>query len=189
MALGIQGGGFEVPLASDIPRTGFVDAFIFCDLDGDGFLDIVIADLLEDRVQVLIGDGQGGFSAGGTFDVGRSPQRLSYADVNGDGNLDVLTANTKGHSVSVLLGKGDGTLEDAIDTMFEFSADPRDMTAADMDGDGVLDLVVGIQQGFLVSILPGNGDARSEPKRTIRRRVSSPGSIPPISTAMALLTS
>jgi FG-GAP-like repeat len=71
--------------------------------------------------------------------------------------------NLTGFSVSVLLGKGDGTFRQAVD--YSSASGTTAVLAADLDGDGILDLVAsdGIEPEG-VSVLKGNGDGSFQPQ-------------------------
>src|SRR5438874_6290524 len=66
------------------------------------------------------------------------------ADFNGDGVPDLAVSNSGCHlstpskTVSVLLGNGDGTFQAAVD--YPAGCDSTSVTAADLNGDGSLDL-------------------------------------------------
>jgi hypothetical protein len=72
-----------------------------------------------------------------------------------NGIPDLVVANYFNGSVSVLLGRGDGTFAPA--TNYQVNGEPTDVTAADLTGAGVMDLIVSNILGTL-TILPGNGD-------------------------------
>ncbi|HVS15844.1 MAG TPA: FG-GAP-like repeat-containing protein [Thermoanaerobaculia bacterium] len=78
------------------------------DIDGDGFLDVVLAKgrhwPLVDRV--LFGDGKGGFPR--ARDLGRSDRTYSgrLADLDGDGDLDIVLSND--HHDPKLVYRNDG---------------------------------------------------------------------------------
>ena len=61
------------------------------DLDGDGDLDLVVANQNDDEVTVLLNDGSGGFSeaAGSPVAVGNLPQAVTAGDLDGDSDLDL----------------------------------------------------------------------------------------------------
>ena len=76
------------------------------DVNEDGKLDILTANIGSSTVSVRLGDGAGGFSGATDVAVGFAPIGMTVADVNGDGKLDILTANMADNSVSVRLGDG-----------------------------------------------------------------------------------
>ena len=81
------------------------------DVNGDGNLDIVTANLAGSTVAILIGNGDGTFKAPVTAAVGANPVAIAPADLNGDGRLDIVTANQSPFSPSALPGDGDGTFQ------------------------------------------------------------------------------
>ena len=108
-------------------------------------------------VNVLIGDGSGGFTGG-------SPQQLNSTAPDsvqvgnfGNGNLDVAIANPDLNSVGVLLGNGDGTL--GTETDYAVGSGPVSLAVGDVNGDGKPDLVTANANDDSVSVLLGNGDA------------------------------
>lgn len=78
------------------------------DFDGDGNLDLATANFNGPSASVLLGDGSGTFSVGGTYPTGSSPYSVAVGDFNGDGKPDLVTSNFFGTidgrpSLSVLL--------------------------------------------------------------------------------------
>jgi hypothetical protein len=92
-----------------------------------------------------------------TYDVGAGPRSIVAADLNRDGRPDLLTANISSGSVSVLLNRGAGRFERLPDLVVNGASRA---TAADLDGDSELDLVVA---GTALSIFPGRGDGTFGP--------------------------
>jgi len=79
------------------------------DMNADGFVDLVVANLGGNSISVLLGDGTGGFTPvyplqSSTFGTGGDPIALTLADFSGDGRLDVATANWSG-SYTILTQK------------------------------------------------------------------------------------
>ena len=81
------------------------------DFNGDGKLDVAVANAGSNTVSVLLGDGLGAFGTAQVFAVGMKPEFVVAGDVNGDGILDLAVANVNSGTVTVLLGNGDGTFQ------------------------------------------------------------------------------
>jgi hypothetical protein len=76
-------------------------------------------------------------------------------DLTGKGTPDLVFANFGTLDVSVRLGRGDGTF--APEAHYNLSIQPLDVTALDLRGNGVMDLVTANWDGTL-SVLRGKGD-------------------------------
>jgi FG-GAP-like repeat/EF hand len=114
-------------------------AIATADMNGDGHPDLVIVNgFRTNHIAVLLGNGSGGFKRS-IFRGGHQAQWVITADFNADGAPDVATANAGG-GVSVLLGTGAGGLRHAVDYRTK-STMCSALTAADLSGDGILDLV------------------------------------------------
>ena len=101
----------------------------------------------------------GEFDPPRVFQAGSFPFSIAVGDFNEDGKLDVAVANSNllgsgSSSVGVLLGNGDGTLQPMV--RYGAGKRPRSVVAADLNGDGHLDLAVANQDGF-VSVYLGDG--------------------------------
>src|SRR5438552_9510290 len=129
------------------------------DVNGDGTLDLVVANSLANSISVLLGNGDGTFQAARTFDagLGSGPIWVVIADVNGDRKPDILLANQSRNSVGVLLGNGDGTFQPVMnfDTGGNFA---ESIAVGDFNGDGKLDVAVAHFMTNNVTVLLGNGD-------------------------------
>src|ERR1700733_7492061 len=92
------------------PTTGLEPtAIAIGDLDDDGKLDLVTANIDANTVSVLLGNGDGTFQTKLDYTTGEAPQAVAIADIDADGKLDLITANLDASTISVLLGNGDGT--------------------------------------------------------------------------------
>jgi hypothetical protein len=111
-AIGQARSGFVAPLAFDAGREP--TSVAVGDFNGDGHLDLTVANLGENTVSVLLGNDDGTFQAARNFPVGGFPRSLAVKDFNGDGILDLAVANCGSNTVSVLLGNGDGTAFEAM---------------------------------------------------------------------------
>jgi hypothetical protein len=116
------------------------------DLNCDGKLDIAVASESEPFVGVLLGRGDGTFDRTLTIPAGHAGSFILAADLDGDGYVDLATSNPDG-SATVLWGKGDGTFSRTVNykvTGALATADAFWIAAADLNGDGALDLIVSV---------------------------------------------
>jgi hypothetical protein len=127
------------------------------DLNGDGRLDVAVADDSHSSVSVLLNSGNGGLQDHVDYAVGFLPLSIAIGDLNGDGKADLATANTFGSSVSVLLNTGDGTFRPKVD--YATGPNPPDVAIGDLNGDGKVDLATANgNDANTVSVLIGRGD-------------------------------
>jgi FG-GAP-like repeat len=133
------------------------NAVALADINGDGHLDILVTNHYsgdhgdqDGSLAVLLGNGDGTFQTAVTYDPGGAASGLAIADLNGDGKLDAVVTesncgfcNNQGPSpaLAVFAGNGDGTFQSAV--RFAASADAVSVVAADLNGGGLPDLVVG----------------------------------------------
>src|SRR5262249_57760912 len=81
------------------------------DFNGDGVLDLAVANGGYNDVSVLLGNGDGRFEVARSFGTGSCPISVAEGDFDGDGVLDLAVANYSSNTVSVLLGNGDGSFQ------------------------------------------------------------------------------
>ena len=135
------------------------------DFNGDGKLDLAVANYDSNTVSILLGTGTGSFGAKTDFGTGIEPASVAVGDFNGDGKLDLAVTNF-GYSfagepiidprtVSILLGTGTGSF--GAKTDFGTGSGPASVAVGDFNGDGNLDLAVANFVDDTVSILLGTG--------------------------------
>jgi len=124
-------------------------AVISADLRKKGVLDLVVAEADNGIVGVLLGNGDGTFAPEADYFVPGAPLSVSAADFNGDGAIDLVVGivgdNNTG-PVAFLPGDGKGNFGSPITSPFEVNVPTgfatTSLVAADLNGDGLPDLVV-----------------------------------------------
>ncbi|MCZ6698075.1 MAG: FG-GAP-like repeat-containing protein, partial [Planctomycetota bacterium] len=98
--------GFSTVASIEI-EFAFLTALVVADLNGDGAVDVAVADSVFGCVNVLLNTG-GAFAVSGTIAVGDDPEGLAAADLDGDGDFDLATVNRESNNGSILINDGVG---------------------------------------------------------------------------------
>src|SRR5260370_268992 len=126
------------------------------DFNGDGRLDLVVANFGSANVSVLLGNGDGTFQAASNFPAGSNPRSVAVGDFHGDGLPDLAVANYNG-GVRVLLGNGDGTFQ-TTHVSYVAGSLPTSLAVADFNGDSWPDLAVANYGSNDISVLLNDGN-------------------------------
>ncbi len=131
------------------------------DLNGNTFLDLVVANRSSNNLSILQGRGDGSFIDQQPDQqpmVGGPPSAVALADVNGDDVLDILvTIASDTDNLLILLGNQDGDFDSAVRRTFSVGNAPSSVATADFNIDGNIDIVTANQDSDDVSILIGQG--------------------------------
>ncbi|HSE63453.1 MAG TPA: VCBS repeat-containing protein [Thermoanaerobaculia bacterium] len=154
--LGDDRGGFRPARGSPFAVGRAPYPLAVADFNADGKADVATPDVQGGTVTLLLGDGTGSFTParGSPFRVDPRPFFLLAARVNGDRAPDLVVSHDDIDTMTILVNDGRGG----------FAASPRvnvggrtwKTGAADFDGDGRTDLVVGTAPAS-VSFLSGDG--------------------------------
>ncbi|MER6202906.1 FG-GAP-like repeat-containing protein [Streptomyces sp. NPDC001586] len=174
--LGSGGGSFGAVTKYAAPLTStslFLGSAVIQDVNGDGHKDVISQDARGNVALVWLGDGSGALGAGAAVQLNptpgcdttgdnpcvvRFPTGVAVGDFDEDGKPDLATSNANTNNVATVLGNGDGTFGAATRFGLNGGTGPQGIAAADLNGDGHLDLVTSNSSAGTLSVLLGDGD-------------------------------
>jgi hypothetical protein len=131
------------------------------DLNHDGKLDLLVANIEDGTISVLLGDGQRHFTPapGSPFPCNPNPTVIAVADMNGDGNPDLVIANHQTPYITILLGDGKGGFKPSPHSPFATQSHPHPhgVAVADFLGDGKPAVVTDSGGRDQILLMPGDG--------------------------------
>jgi hypothetical protein len=168
-----NGDGTFTKETKTIATPDLAHGVVVADFNMDGFDDVAYAvdtavpnSSLSD-LYVSLGNGQGAFQTPTAPVATEIGEFLTTGDTNADSFPDVVSCsitrpnsgnNNVGPSLFVLLGKGNGTFQPTTTYTSDIPSDPH---LADVNGDGIPDIIAGGSSGALV--YQGNGDGTFQP--------------------------
>ncbi len=150
------------------PAGGTVQALVVADVNNDGIPDIAVtnaaAGTVGNTVGVLIGIGNGTFQQVLNPPLSGSPYGLAVIDFNRQGKPGLVVTQNTASSISILLNN---TLQTPMPGGRNFAAPTQPpgtgnmavaVATADVNGDGIPDIVVAYFEDYTVGVMLGNGD-------------------------------
>lgn len=149
---GAQPISFDAPY--NLPVGNTPEALAVGDFNGDGVLDLAVANGGSNSVSILLGNPDGTFQDRVDYAVGTYPWFITATDLNRDDITDLVVSNRDSQDVMLLFGVGDGTFVNGGSISFDGS--PFSTVANDFTSIGIQDLVV--SDTYSAFYLSGNGD-------------------------------
>lgn len=123
------------------------------DVNRDGNMDVAVNISGKSTIAILYGNGNGSLRLGTNVSVpGASVQDLRLRDINYDGTVDLLFAKSNLNKMSVGLGNGAGGFAFRD---YNVGGTPVSFEVADMNRDGILDIITSNQSSDSVTVLKG----------------------------------
>jgi uncharacterized protein (TIGR03437 family) len=163
-------GTFRAPIT--VSSAGRALYVAVGDFNEDGRPDIASSD--GDKLQLFVATADGNWRWSASAAAGYSPWEIIVTDFDLDGHLDLVAGTVDANAIAhianethvvVAFGKGDGTFEGA--PSYPLPAGPARIATADVNGDGIPDLITANGSGGGLSLLLGKGGATFEPPRQL----------------------
>jgi hypothetical protein len=173
VALGNGDGTFGPPIQFFPGNSNLFGIWLgAADFNHDGKLDLAFQVCqgceIPAPLKIFLGNGDGTFRAGSSYTFDGLAAWAAIADVNQDGIPDIIDLNgVEGgrHSIAaVLLGNGDGTFKQPSFVEADWSIQPNQIIATDLNGDGKIDLAVTDWDQNSLYLFAGNGDGTFGPQ-------------------------
>jgi hypothetical protein len=164
VAYGRPAGGFDPPLEIKLPWSVPADEIEEGDFNGDGRVDLAVITYggspdYEPFVGLMLQTPAGAFEAGPRFTTYHWPGTLLVRDLNGNGRADIAVAAGNRIQMWMQTAPGAFVYEEVTPPVFSNFATNDHLAVGDANGDGVPDLLVGLDNGAL-AVFEGLGPRR-----------------------------
>jgi hypothetical protein len=124
------------------------------DLNGDGYLDVVVANSGSTNISVLLNTGNGTFQPAVNYTSIFPPSSVTIGDLNGDGHADIVVGTA--NAAWIWMNNGDGTFNGP----YGYSILTGQVAIGDFNGDGKLDIA---SSGGSILLNVGGGNFQPGP--------------------------
>jgi hypothetical protein len=159
LALGNRDGTFQSPIAiiPNPPPLGFT-WIAAGDVNNDGWTDLLAtqSQYCCGALYVMLNNQHGGFNLTTITDAD-APISVMLADLNGDGNLDAVVTEDGNATAHIYLGNGLGEFKSGQTNIPYPFVDELPAQIGDVNGDGILDLLLAGDGGVAVALGTGKG--------------------------------
>jgi len=131
------------------------------DFNGDGFIDLAISSLGNDRVYVHLNNGSGSFLSPQTYSVGKTPASIQAADMDGDQFTDIVVLSTGDRRIDVLKNNGTGQFSSST-YLSQLNFIPSLMiveSVVSTNGNLLPDVILGVSDQRFVNVYANSGSA------------------------------
>lgn len=143
----LNNGKGSLALAATYPISGVGSEILTADFNNDGKPDLAIAMANTSRVAILLGNGNGTFTAAPDYDTTMSGvYGIAAGDLNNNGNIDLVVTSPSAGFIAVAFGNADGTFNPP--TMYPagsfqpgWTTSPGEVAVSDVNKDGYPDIV------------------------------------------------
>ncbi len=127
------------------------------DFDGDGFVDLAVANFESYNITVLMNAGDGSFGPPDSIRVGQSHYHIAAADLDGNSYADIICTNNDSGSISILLNDGGGSF--GPHTSYPIGGWPSCIATGPIDNDTLVDFAVSDANSGKIFLFYNNGDS------------------------------
>ncbi len=154
------GGNFGLNATINVGNNIATISVTSADVNRDHKPDLICANFGNNTLSVFTNDGNGNFVLASTNKVGGGPSSVVAADVKGDGKVDLICANANDNTLSILTNTGNSTFGSNATLHVGSSpfASPVSVAAADVNGDGKVDLICANSGDNTLSVLTNKGN-------------------------------